>query len=75
VKADATPRAACGHNSRANPTYATMSHAAGWASNSAAASVAHPIPPPVIGDAHHHLVITPVDHLVHQPRQPAVDRP
>ncbi len=40
TKADATPRAANGHSSRANPAYATMSHAASWASNTAAAWVA-----------------------------------
>ena len=37
TKADTTPRLANGHNSNANPTYATMSHAASWASRSAAA--------------------------------------
>ena len=37
TKADTTPRAANGHNSNANPTYATMSHVASCAIRSAAA--------------------------------------
>ena len=40
MKADTTPRVANGHNSRANPAYATISHAASWASSNAAAWVA-----------------------------------
>ena len=40
VKADTTPRAANGHSSKANPTYATTSHVASWASKIAAAWVA-----------------------------------
>ena len=40
MKADTTPRAANGHNSRANPTYATTSHVASWVSKIAAAWVA-----------------------------------
>jgi hypothetical protein len=40
VKADTRPRAAKGHNSKANPAYTTTSHAASWASKMAAAWVA-----------------------------------
>src|SRR3984957_12696833 len=40
TKADTTPRTANGHNSSANPTYATTSHTASWNSKIAAASVA-----------------------------------
>jgi hypothetical protein len=40
TKADMTAAGANGHNSRANPTYTTKSHAASWASSTAAASVA-----------------------------------
>ena len=40
TKAETTPRVANGHSSSANPTYATTSQAASWASKIAAACVA-----------------------------------
>ena len=40
MNAETTPRAANGHSSKANPTYATTSQVASWASKSAAAWVA-----------------------------------
>ena len=54
----------------------SISAGTGWSAPFGDGSLAFElIPPPVIAEAPHHLLVSPVDRLVHPPRQPALDRP